>query len=60
MSPKNEMPDDPQRNPEQAVDALEEKVFGSTADQERDDEADPAAENTDDAGTTPVADEPPA
>lgn len=52
------MPEDPTQDPEQALDALEDKVFGTTADQERGE--DEGKQNQDDADTTPVTDESPA
>ena len=54
MSKDHEMPDDPSPHPEQALDAMEENVFGSTMDQERDDDsADPDQEDAQDATTAP-------
>ncbi|MBW0102553.1 hypothetical protein [Pseudonocardia sp. KRD291] len=57
---RHEMPEDPTQDPEEALDTVEERVFGSTADQERDDDAEHGADDGDASTSTPVADEPPA
>lgn len=57
---RHEVSEDPTQNPEEAVDALEERVFGATADQERDDESEHGSDDDEAATSTPVADEPPA
>lgn len=55
------MPADPQLEPEQAVDALEERVFGETHDQTRDEDDDehPPAEQDREPGADDTADEQP-
>lgn len=59
-----EVPDDPQLNPENAVDALEDRVFGAPVDQTRDKQRDtsPAFEQDlepEDQGSAEAGDEQP-
>lgn len=57
---RHEMPEDPTRNPEEALDTLEERVLGATANQVRGDEGAPGPDDEDASTSTPVTDESPA
>lgn len=62
MSANHQMPDDPSQDPEQALDAMEEQVFGSTMNQlRRDDTPDPDQDRPEDGAiSTPTTAESPA